>query len=82
MNNIQYLLSDEFVEFSTKIGEVHQKIKDLKTKFQTDMKNLRDEAEDLQKGFELWQNSQANKSSVEPVSKNTTQVKGSVPTDK
>lgn len=58
MTDLQFLLSDEFVEFSTKIGDVHQRIKDLKAKFQADMKGLREEADILQKGFETWQNSQ------------------------
>lgn len=56
--NIKHLLSDRFVEFSQKVTDVHGRIKDLRNKYQADLKALTDEAESLNVEFEGWQKEQ------------------------
>jgi hypothetical protein len=68
--NVKHVLSDKFVEFSTKAAEVHTKIKELKTKFQADLKALTHEAEELTNDFVAWQKDQDK----DPVTKLTEAV--------
>lgn len=56
--NLKHLLSDQFVEFSSKVTDVHGRIKELKTKFQADLKALNQEAEELNTNFQAWQKDQ------------------------
>lgn len=56
--NLKHLLSDKFVEFSSQVADVHGRIKDLKSKFQSEMKALTDEAEGLSVEFQAWQKEQ------------------------
>lgn len=68
MDNIDVLLSDEFVEFSTKIADVHSRKKskqeELKTiydKFKLEIKALDDEASELVGEFEAWKSTKGKK---------------------
>ncbi len=65
MDNVEFLLSDEFVKFSEKIKEIHDKkkvekeeIKALYAEHQRKMKALEHEAVAAQEEFETWKNSQ------------------------
>lgn len=67
MNEIDLLLSDEFVEFSAKIKEIHEKkkskqseFKALYDKFKAEVQSLDDEAKGLKSDFEVWKTSQMN----------------------
>lgn len=65
MNEIDMLLSDEFVEFSGKIKELHERkktkqseFKALYDKFKAEVQAMDDEAKGLQKDFETWKDGQ------------------------
>ncbi len=65
MNEIDILLSDEFVEFSGKIKELHERkktkqneFKALFDKFKAEVQAMDDEAKGLQTDFETWKNNQ------------------------
>ena len=59
------LLTDEFLVFSQKVGEVSARIKECKAEFQAKMKSLTAEADALRVDFETWQSTSAK--STEPV---------------
>lgn len=62
--NLETLLSDEFVDFSKKVADIHARKKDLKVEyqrvqaeFQKDLANLNQEAHQAQAEFDAWQES-------------------------
>lgn len=64
--NLEHVLSDEFVEFSTKVADVHNRKKILKeefrkatVEFQANLANLNEEATTLVGEFETWKASVA-----------------------
>lgn len=68
--NLDVLLSDEFVRFSTDIKDVHERKKALKEEFERakeqfkqDLKSINDEAQGLQDAFTAWSNSKQEKGS-------------------
>jgi len=61
MNDVDYLLTDEFVEFSNKIGDIHKRKKAKKEELNKFMAKIKGEIEDLNKEaekakeeFESW----------------------------
>lgn len=61
MSDLDFLLSDEFVEFSTKVKEIHEAkktkqaaFKNLYDAFKTEIQTLDDQAKGLQEDFEKW----------------------------
>jgi len=52
--NLDVLLSDEFVEFSTKVKDVLERKKALQAKYKEDLNALVTEAKTLSEGFEKW----------------------------
>lgn len=65
MNEVELLLSDEFVEFSTKVKEIHEakKAKQLEfkavyDKYKADVQVMDDAAKSLQEIFETWKSGQ------------------------
>ena len=52
--NLDVLLSDEFVEFSTKVKDVLERKKALQAKYKEDLNSLVTEAKALSEGFEKW----------------------------
>ena len=64
-DEINWLLSDEFVSFSAKIAAIHeqkklkkQQLKELYEKVTADLRVLDQEALELEKQFESWKKSQ------------------------
>lgn len=64
--SVDYVLTDEFVEFSQKIAEIHKKkkskqeeLKKLYADFKSQEVSLDKEAEKLCKDFEAWKVEQA-----------------------
>lgn len=62
---INWLLTDEFVAFSTKIAEIHEKkklkkteLKQLYEKINSEIKALEKEAKDAEDEFQKWKKSQ------------------------
>lgn len=60
------LLTDEFVAFSTKIGQIHElkkkkleEMKEIYDKFQAEIAALDKQAKDAQNDFETWSKSRA-----------------------
>ena len=72
--NLKVLLSDNFVDFSAKVADVHNKIKLLQAKYQADRKALTDEVEALNVQFQSWMKEQevAASDKAAKVSKPTT----------
>lgn len=66
MSELNYFLSDQFIEFSKKIAEIHEqkknKTKELKKiyeEFQSQIKDLENQANVLAAEFEEWKKSSA-----------------------
>ncbi len=71
--NLEFLLSDEFVEFSQKISEVHarkkaksEEMKKIYEGFKEEIKVLEDEAKGILKDWEAWKNGQGKISTPTP----------------
>lgn len=69
--NMNWLLSDEFVTFSQKVSEIHNKKKALKAelkefydKVSSQIKSLDKEANALNEEFENWKNSYEKTDSI------------------
>lgn len=65
--NLEFLLTDNFQEFSTKIAEIHSEKKKKKEalkmiyeKTQQELKQLDNQAKTIYEEFELWKKSQSN----------------------
>ena len=66
MNDYDFLLTDEFVVFSQKVGEIHaeKKAKELEFKklyeaFKQEMKELDDRAKETHAEWEAWKSSKS-----------------------
>lgn len=64
-DEMNWLLTDEFVAFSVKIKDIHERKKTKKAelkafydKIQVDIKALEEEAKDAEDEFQKWKNSQ------------------------
>jgi hypothetical protein len=65
MDEMNWLLTDEFVSFSSKIKDIHERKKAKKAelkvfydKIQLDIKALEEEAKDAEDEFQKWKNGQ------------------------
>ena len=71
MQDIEYLMSDEFVAFSTQIAELHTERKEIKQKLkayyetiQVELKDIDDRVIKVAADFEEWKNNQVSTQSV------------------
>ncbi len=78
MENVEFLLSDEYVKFSQRITELHALKKALKEEFkkkydeyQKSLAGLDEEANSAQSVYETWKATQQNKKKTERAEKET-----------
>ena len=68
MGEIEFMLTDEFINFSSKIAEIHTEkkkrageVKDIAEQFKADMHALDEKAEALRLDWEAWKQTQIKK---------------------